>query len=289
MSEFLQRFVRLRYEENVAIPFSAGGVSQHGSHATEDQNNQDAMSLDIDSTAMIGVVCDGCSSASELGKNVVSYSETGAQMLSALMVRHIRALLQQDAGMTAENVAVQAGELCREDIWRILGILCGNDAGLKEHFLRELFMATILVAVITPERWFVLHCGDGCVIVNDEFIDLNKYSGEYLANGLSSESFLSSPELLPLRQGDIADLNSLVIATDGMQKIHEKAGALLENMLSSRWNRRATPSPGFDTMFFREFRARVAYPWYETGRSSPADDDRTLIMFRRIVDAAAAL
>ncbi|HJD98282.1 protein phosphatase 2C domain-containing protein [Mailhella massiliensis] len=291
MSEFLPRFVRLVHEGSVSIPFSVGGCSQHGPHAAEDQNNQDAMSLDIDAAAMIGVVCDGCSSASDLGENRVSYAETGAQILSALMVRHIRELLQQDAGMPVEKLAGQAGELCLEDIWRILGILCGKDAQLKEHFLREFFMATILVAVITPVRWFVLHCGDGCVAVNGEFFNLNEaYSGEYLANGLSSDNVFSSPpELHLFRQGDIADLKSLVIASDGMQEIHEKSGELLENMLSSGWDKRKSPyTPGFDRDFLREFRVRVAFPWEDAGLSSPAHDDRTLIMFRRLPDMATA-
>ena len=279
MHDFLQRFVLLETSQPSNLPFTVGGATQHGTHSGEEQNNQDAVSLHAGKDSIVGILCDGCSSASDLGHNQVSYCESGAQILSVVMLRHILERLRAKAVPNAE-LAKTASELCRRSINDMLYIF-SPDAEVQEHLLREMFMATILAFVVTPERWCVMHCGDGLFAVNGQFTDLNKTSsGEYLANGLSWTCQGDYPLLQICAEGDTSGLDSILLASDGVLDIVEKGEGNLQDMIKATASRKYVP--GYDSHFIREFRKRVAYKLEQTIGGATCYDDRTLLMVRRL-------
>lgn len=281
MSDFSQRFVVFDVAEGTRLPFTVSGITQHGEcHYSEGFNNQDAMSLFVKEEMIIGVLCDGCSSGSDImALNPWSFAENGAQILSALVGRYIQDLWQ---GQDFTELAVQLSECCKKDISSLLRLLAGKHPVLREHLLRQLCMATILAVLITSENYCVFHCGDGLVAINGNFIDLNvSSSGQYLANVLSCEAKPDMPLIEVLDTGKSETLENLLIASDGVGDIRRHGNELLEGMLSSLDARAKGYSPGADKIaFLREFRKRVATPFESL--SPKSYDDRSLLMIRRI-------
>lgn len=286
MNEFLQHFVIMQETEAPCLPFTVGGVTQHGSTHV---NNQDAMSLHVGNDIIIGVVCDGCSTGpSFLAPNDSSFAETGAQLVTALALGHTKILARK---MEGDELADELTVRLRCDINGLLRILDIKEASeamnkemaiLREHHLQQFFMSTLLLFVVTPETYLVMHCGDGLFGVNGVITNLNAiHSGAYLANGLSS-TFLAgdAPAIKICANGQTDQLQNLLIATDGVLELAEK-GNLLE-MVTSLDNRQYKLGWG-RVPFLREFRSRVARPFEAVSRTD--HDDRTLIMLRRIPDA----
>lgn len=281
MSEFSQRFVVLDAADGTALPFTASGLTQHGtSHSSEGCNNQDAMSLFINKEAIIGVLCDGCSSGSDImALNPWSFAENGAQLLSILVGRHIQELWR---GQDFSELAAEISQYCLADLKSLLNLLAGNRPDLREHLLQQIFMATILAVLITPEKYCVFHCGDGLVAINGKFTELNSTaSGQYLANTLSCEATQDMPLLEVFQEGACGDLDNVLLASDGMSDLVRSGSGLLENMLGNLDTRTKGYTPGADKFtFLREFRKRVAVPFEPL--SPKAYDDRSLLMIRRL-------
>ena len=284
MHDFMQRFVILS-DSDTEIPFTVGGVTQHGEHTFDGQNNQDACSLSINDKNIIAVVCDGCSGSTSLGNNMFSYAESGAQILSALIIQHTESLLNNKYSLD-EKFAKQLSTYCIDSIDKIIDIISGKkDSYRSEYILQELFMATIIVAVITPEYWAIFKCGDGFIGINGNFDYLNKtssgiYISSYLSNMINEEDRVQCNISL-YKSGNTNDLDSLMIASDGMYDFWNEGKQYFNDF--QQIDPKKNYKKGFDNFFLKEFRKRVTHPCNQFNfLQKDGYDDRTMILIRRI-------
>ncbi|MDD2899048.1 MAG: protein phosphatase 2C domain-containing protein [Desulfuromonadaceae bacterium] len=286
MHNFKSRFVLLN-ADSTTLPFTIGSVTQHGFHEPIG-NNQDAVGLGIYESNIIAVVCDGCAGASPHGLNNVSFNECGSQLLTILATQAIQRLLS--LGFTPGTDMIAKLELdLKEKYFQLVSLLVGKDSFLREHVLFELLMSTIVGAVIGPERWCVFHGGDGVVIVNGKYHDINGsppdgHSGEYLANSILLKERGNQPDnvLHILNEGDSSNLNNLLLGSDGMLDLMNSKSNLLENLAYTLDKRSPQYQTGYDSLFFREFRKRVWNPLSSGTTLNGEHDDRSLILIRRL-------
>ena len=281
MHNFHSRFVLLDATQS-SLPFTVGGVTQHGVHMPIG-NNQDAMSLLVEDLLVIAIVCDGCAGASPLGINTMSFNETGAQVLSVLVLRSLQRFHKQGLQPGAEMVTQLETEL-NEKYFQLVSLLAGDDPAWREHILLELLMSTVVGAVIGSERWCVFHGGDGVAIIDGKMQILDRYSGHYPANAVVLKQKGKSPgsQLFLLQEGKSADLRNLLIGSDGVQDFLNEKDSKIEN-ITLHLDRRDVPyMSGHDVAFFREFRKRVWNPLAANRMAQGEHDDRTLLLIRRL-------
>ena len=275
MNEFLQRFT-LRSVRPCSLPFTVGGVTQHGPHDNGEQNNQDALSLVVQENCIVAVCCDGCSGSDPAGGNLFSYKECGAQIISTLAARHTSEILR----ITEPDIDLvrEVESRIADSLYQMIELIAGDSLPLKKHYSLEMFMSTFTVAVVTSTQWCIFHLGDGYVLLNDQIEDLNdKSSGSYLANRfcMTSGDF---PHAEILASGQTDMLESIIIGSDGIRDLNNRG--LLGDMAATL-DPKMNYQPGFNLMFLREFRKRVSRP-FESMSSLTMHDDRSLIMIRRI-------
>lgn len=286
MRNFQSRFVVLKAIPT-KLPFTVGSVTQHGSHLVE-QNTQDAVGLWIDESSIIAVVCDGCAGASPLGTNLISFNETGAQLLSVLTVQAIKRFLKSGV-IPGQDMVIKLEKELKKKYKSLLSLLIGNDSFMSEHILFELLMSTIVGVVINSDKWCVFHGGDGMVIYNGKIHNLNGippdgHSGEYIANTILQKGYNYSDNTLHLLQeGDSQSLDHILIGSDGVIDLVNMQDSLLSDLICQIDQRTIPYESGYDPFFFREFRKRVSTP-LTTGKTQKDEhDDRSFVLIRRLI------
>lgn len=289
------------HEGETLLPFSVGGVTSHGWHGRP-QNNQDAMAIWVDDDLIVCVVSDGCGSAARSSANVMSMNEVGSRLTCLAALGAARNLVR--LGVTFDCRFVSGVETrIRRMIRHVVNLGGVGTAGIKEELLLNFVMSTALVAVITAKQYLVMACGDGCIRVNDTVHDLSHMSGVYPANLMSGQSAQEPgyatrspkdehhpgddpPPHQPwfIENGETASLSSLSLATDGTGELFCGSEHLLEQLQAC--DPQTEYSAGYDAMFFREFRRRVA-AHLPTPSTNQIHDDRTLVLVRRIAPFGA--
>lgn len=272
----------LAWEGSTELPFTIGGVTKHGWHGTP-QNNQDAMAIWVDSDVIIGVVCDGCANAASTSSNSVSMNEVGAQLGCLAVIRAVRDFLRGNAPLDE-----RVGDFIERGLWRLTTQVLGlagrrprsGTAVLRQRFLFDFLTHTVLVAIVTLDRYVVLASGDGLIRVNGREIDLSAFAGQYLANTWSSRPRQTSSDLRArlsaVATGPTSSLTSLMLASDGVGEMPEYRSVItqLENNGSG-----FESVQGLDSCFFREFRRCLGAE--SEAPENQHHDDRTLVLLRR--------
>jgi hypothetical protein len=278
MHEFFPRFVILK-NEKFELPFTVGGLTQKGPHFGEDQNNQDAMSITMANETIIAVVCDGCSGGPDTSINSYSYNEFAAQSLSVLAIKHIQEFILMKNDIN-DNIADFLEERILFDLQAILSLFNNNVINMSDHLTQELMLSTIVAVIIFNKKWYILHGGDGLVIMNGKTTELKGDSGQYMANKLHSRYHDKSNILKILYKGQTSDVKHILIATDGVSDFIRKDQDGFLSLCSELEQRNKEYSPGYDDGFFREFRRRFSRRWENKERSD--HDDRSFILIRRL-------
>jgi serine/threonine protein phosphatase PrpC len=278
MHEFFPRFVILK-NEKIKLPFTIGGLTQKGPHFGEDQNNQDAMSIITADETIIAVVCDGCSGGSDTSKNSYSYNEFAAQSLSILAIKHIQEFIFKENDIN-DNIATFLEEQLIFDLRTILSVFNSNVINMGDYLIQELMLSTIVAVIIFKKKWYVLHGGDGLVIMNGSITELKDDSGQYIANKLHSRYHDKSNILKILYKGQTSDVKHILIATDGVSDFIRKDQESFFSLCSELEQGNKVYSPGYDDGFFREFRKRFSRRWENKDRSD--HDDRSFILIRHL-------
>lgn len=281
----------LCHDASTALPFTVGGVTQHGWHA-DSRNNQDAMGLWIEQGVIVAVVCDGCASPASASKNSVSLNEVGAKLTCLAALRVVREQIRKGTPLD-ESLSLAVVEGVRRMVRQVVGIGLhrSEPRALREKILLEYVMSTLLLAVVTAENYLVFAVGDGFIRVNDTNHDLSQMSGHYLANEWfpAAERRKSAVEVSSmepeaaapprwLQMGSTAELHSLVLASDGAADLFSSQNNLLGELQKCSATREYLS--GYDPLFFREF--RVLASRLPVGPRNQDTDDQTLVAIRRL-------
>lgn len=267
------------------LPFTVFGMTQQGlSHESTSIGNQDAGCVYIGNNLIVGAVADGCTS----GKNLdgMSSNQVGAHIMSYLAIRVARKLIFKQQ-VKADNFSTIFQQAFINHLRKILNSI-NPWKSEKSYIISNLLSSTLLVYVVTQDRYIILSCGDGDVYINGIKCDSNHAEGAYFANNLYDLKFDHKKDYLIdpayrfncLQIGSTDTLNSILIATDGFidSDIEE------EISLSNSFFNNGTPNlkNGFVDRK-REFRANFLERVSESksGKLWPLDD-ATFISLNRV-------
>jgi hypothetical protein len=186
------------------------------------RNNQDAFAFEAFGDHLVAVVTDGCGSSphSEVGAKI------GAKLTVAAIHRNLRnvprywneAVPWVNSELFWDLIRMDVAQGVQEFVARMAGSLSPS-----ELIIRDYFLFTTIVAVITPEHTVLRTIGDGFYALNGVQKSLGPFEGNmppYLAYALVNSKF--SPELLTFQQQECiatTDVRSLLIGSDGVQDL----------------------------------------------------------------------
>lgn len=174
----------------------AGGTTTGRSHLLAERPNQDAFRLLQGEWGAAAAVCDGC--GSEPGSGVGA--ALGANLAVNAAARRLKA-----------GGPLDLGGLRREILGRLEAV--GGVSGLP---VREYLLFTLLLAILSEGRAWILACGDGLWGVDGEIRTLGPYPGNappYIAYGLENRE---GPRLEVLYEGPAREV---LIGTDGASEV----------------------------------------------------------------------
>lgn len=268
-----------------SIPVAAFGCTQQGySHFEDCIGNQDALTVSVRESWVIGVVTDGCSSANTSNYDEKSMNDAGAKILGRICISVIENILSKYQHRTPNpeflRNAIQLG--CIDKLERLAHIV-GHDDRSRKLFLYNYMTATMLISVVFRSRYYVLSCGDGTVRINDHHIDLKNENGNYL-----SASMIVPPENndgrfdMRLRgSGPIRDLKSIVMLSDGFDLFSQDSG-FWESFTA--FFQLSGDEYGFQDLL-TEFRQTVAHYCFDSRSNNRfwPEDDATMFMIKRVI------
>ncbi|MEM8642556.1 MAG: protein phosphatase 2C domain-containing protein [Cyanobacteria bacterium P01_G01_bin.54] len=187
-------------------PFQWTAASVQGrGHRRLARNNQDAVAVTQADGHLIALVCDGCGSG--------AHSEVGAKIGVKLLQRVLTAnlFLYPQASFWS---AVRSHLLSQ--LKQLINRLDEDIAPIVSDY----FLFTIVGAILTPTETTVFAIGDGVVAVNGEIQtwDYPDNSPPYLTYALWQPNS-SEWDWRFLHQGPTAEIQSLLVGTDGVQDL----------------------------------------------------------------------
>ncbi|MGB0561929.1 MAG: protein phosphatase 2C domain-containing protein [Spirulinaceae cyanobacterium] len=187
-------------------PFQWAAASVQGrGHRRLARNNQDAVAVSSSDEHLIALVCDGCGSG--------AHSEVGAKLGVKLLQRVLTANLFLYP--TPDFWSAVRSHLLSQ-LKQLINRLDEDAAAM----ISDYFLFTIVGAILTPAETTVFAIGDGVVAVNGEIQTWNypDNAPPYLAYGLWQPQ-CSEWDWQFLHQGPTAEIQSLLVGTDGVQDL----------------------------------------------------------------------
>jgi serine/threonine protein phosphatase PrpC len=279
---FQTRLTHFRFPKLACdLPFVVGGVTQHHEDsATESRNSQDAFTVIIEPTVMVGVVADGCSGThAALEASCHSSNEVGAKLTTYLVSRSALAFATANPGtLHGERFARHVAATTRRGLSTVLRACAGQETTAREMFTLDFLMATILGFVATREWFAIFHSGDGVIGLNGKLTTLESESGRYLGNELvRSGARLPKPSIKIFASGSSENLQNILLATDGLSALvgdhHDQLVEFMNGPVPPSQSRN-----GFDFLL-QEFRQKIAW---NQDIALRIYDDATFVLLRRI-------
>ncbi len=184
-------------EYNVAISSTIGS-----SHQKLFYNNQDAYSFYQDKNLICGVVADGCGS----GTN----SEVGAALGVNFVVNFCK------HHFTKKDF--DADELSQAIVNYLRNIVQNQQTDEELEFIENYLFFTLFGFVMSPQKTYIFHSGDGVYILNDQKVVVEQNNRpQYIAKNL-----ISGKTNIETTHIETSKLNRLLIATDGLLHLDDK-------------------------------------------------------------------
>lgn len=183
------------------------------------QDNQDALVVRSTPQGIISVVCDGCGSE--------PHSAVGSRVGAMLLVSNVQRSLQRGA-LTDNPQRTQAfWERVRHDTLAQLRVLALSMAGEGSftEVIREHFLFTALVAVVSAEWTQVVAIGDGFTALNGSVQRRGPFANNmppYLAYELIETEFSARRAELAFQLVHVLPtdlLESMMLASDGLEEV----------------------------------------------------------------------
>lgn len=273
----------LREALSTKLPFTLGCGTQQGlEHREESFTNQDSLSLIIEENYVVGVICDGCTSASPEFFNAISSNQVGANFIANCLSKILNEFLRENSvADILSNISPIEAKLIAKI--RAFANLLENESSLlfRAEVMNSL-MATIVAFAIDKNNYAIMNCGDGVIILNGKVVDLENYQGQYLSVQLLEQSNSERNKLGVLLSGDADEINSLFIASDGFSD-----SVILNNdSLKAFITERPKFPSGFQKDFISNFRIDFINPYLETvgDYNSFPSDDASFILLRRTMN-----
>lgn len=180
--------------------------------------NQDTFIVRGTDTAIIAVVCDGCSDS--------RHSEVGANLGACLIAKAFADLAPFffDVGeLTRTSYAVV--ERVRQDVLAQIRLLANAMGSSFTQTVRDYFLFTTVGVIITPVHTYFFYNGDGVYFINGAMVRLGPYPGNeppYLAYSLVQSRF--EPSQLRFQINHIIPTNTLqsvLVGSDGVVDLIE--------------------------------------------------------------------
>lgn len=185
-------------------------------HVFAKSNRQDFCKVVTTDDGIFGIVCDGCSST------------TNAEVGSALIGQFILKTLRQ---LTFDNEGKYKLEL-RSKLLNFLNSLTdlmADSVSEKVDFIQNYLLTTIIFCVIKKDKIVVGYAGDGIILIETngkkliDRINQNNYPHYFVYNIVPKEYLLSNePNEIIIEEYLVSDIESVVIATDGLDPLFEK-------------------------------------------------------------------
>ena len=179
-------------------------------------NNQDSMGMRVTDDYAILVVSDGCGAG--------DHSEVGSNILTRITLNAFEMLLRTPFGCDPFSgmwCGIAFNEI-RDRLRSVASVICDRETfSSRDFFYRQHFLATLMVAVVTPKETAVLSIGDGVYAVNGDVTELDPGAGNmpaYIAYGLMADiqAPLGSHNFTVLECLPTCNVDSLLIGTDGI-------------------------------------------------------------------------
>jgi len=191
------------------------------SHISALGNNQDAYHTLVGKNLIVVVVCDGCSDG--------EHSEVGAWRGA----HHLAHFIAHKVGEESfDPSSSKLWELAHQDLISEITQWATNVGGSFSNAIRNYFLFTTLVGVITPEETVFASVGDGVIVVNGTLVDLPTTEGNkppYVALALTSAKDDYPPEDLRFKvQFSLPTpvLKHFLLGTDGVKELIASEGKL---------------------------------------------------------------
>lgn len=227
------------------------------SHQRMLYNNQDAYAYHLEKDYVVGVVCDGCGS--------YAGTEVGAQLMSQYIVNYFR---QDDKLVNFSENQFQSD--FQDYLKQLVSIQNLPSKSDEQDFIKNHLLATIIGFVTQEDQLIIFSAGDGIVQVNGQTEIINQNNRpSYFAKRLLDPHQTG----FEFRYYPLAELQDLLIATDGLEDLHEYESDMYKG-LEIRPLKRMPQMRGL-------YRNPVALYKYLAARQELLLDDTTLIMFRR--------
>lgn len=181
-------------------------------HELSKKNRQDFFHSYVSDDRIIGTVCDGCGES--------KYSEFGASLMGVMLVNFLRFCENfNEIGKLLEKEF----DYCFKTLQNILYFEVTTEQE-KISFTKEFLLSTNLFCILVKNKIIIGNCGDGVIIVNKNIVTIDQDGKpEYIAyKSIPKEALETQPSSLNffnIQTYDQFDVDSIVIATDGIQPI----------------------------------------------------------------------
>lgn len=186
-------------------------------HIKELRNNQDGYHIMKLENLLIGVVTDGCTTSKKYSNN-----EVGAKLFPSLITKIItQRIFDKEESITTQRF----WDLVSHDVLAKVEIIADMLPGRKSEAIKDYLLFTIVGFVVYEDLIVLFNCGDGLYGINDTIHTIKPSESElqpYLSYQLASiddTNLLAHCRIRVLETLSLHDLNSLIIATDGLHEI----------------------------------------------------------------------
>jgi hypothetical protein len=199
--------------------FECASGSIIGRHHTDiGMNNQDSFSIIEGGENIVAVVCDGCSGG--------QHSEVGSNLGASMVASELSA-----CGLDGTKDVAYTLERVRRLVVDRINLIVHNSGMPIVEAVSNLFLFTIVAAIVGRNNTFIISIGDGLYSINDNVVEIGPFENnappyiaysivqEYLSNDKKKDLGFCVNEIIPTHE-----VESLLIGTDGICDLIEVQG-----------------------------------------------------------------
>ncbi len=194
----------------------------HGSiigtiHRETYKNNQDAVYVSGNNDGFVAMVCDGCSGG--------RHNETGAKIMARFISRQ---LFKNIVNINHNEDIEKIFEKIRLKAIKFMKLIIDNIDGNKQSNIANMFLYTIIGAIVTERISIIFRIGDGAFALNGEIklIDSNN-EPDYIGYGLIED--MKTPNFIIEKVVETQSVENIMLSTDGIRYLIENASKTLKD------------------------------------------------------------